>query len=307
MRRTFLCGMDKETGKDFSHRKRWIVDRMKYLSQIFAMDIAAFAVMSNHYHLVLHVNRSLAKTWSDEEVFKRYKRLHPKKAEEMEALIDLNPNHPLVTEALEVWRARLLDISWFMKCMNEPIARQCNVEDDCTGHFWQGRFKSQALLDEGAVLSAMAYVDLNPIRAGICNALEDSDYTSIQERLAAYRKSQRSMTGNTNPQPSALMFFNHNKNKAKDRVCLPFNLEDYFKLVDESGREIRSDKQGYIPKRIAPIMGRLGLNPTVWLNITKHLESLYAHVIGCEEKLMNFSKGIGAPKGVTCSRVLYAD
>jgi hypothetical protein len=88
-----------------------------------------------------------------------------------------------VQELAERYRQRLHDLSWFMRVLNESVARQANAEDGCTGRFWEGRFKSQALLDEQALLAAMAYVDLNPIRAGMADDLSDSLHTSIHARL----------------------------------------------------------------------------------------------------------------------------
>jgi hypothetical protein len=70
-----------------------------------------------------------------------------------------------------------------MRVLNESISRMANAEDGVTGRFWEGRFKSHALLDEAAVLTAMAYVDLNPIRARLATVPEDSAFTSIAERL----------------------------------------------------------------------------------------------------------------------------
>jgi hypothetical protein len=89
-----------------------------------------------------------------------------------------------VEELGEAYRSRLHDLSWLMRTLNEHIARKANAEDGVTGRFLEGRFKSQALLDEKALLAAMADVDPNPVRAGIAETPEASGYTSIQERVA---------------------------------------------------------------------------------------------------------------------------
>ncbi|WP_444931650.1 transposase [Microbulbifer sp. SSSA002] len=161
---------------------------MQKLVGIYALDIAAYAVRSNHYHIVLYIDTEAPKTWSDTEVITRWQELFrtsalaqrylqgdPLDSGEMEKLYEL----------VALWRARLQDISWFMRCLNESIARQANNEDSCTGRFWEGRFKSQTLLDEKALAVCMAYVDLNPIRAKITKTPEESNYTSIAQRIRA--------------------------------------------------------------------------------------------------------------------------
>jgi len=168
VRRAFLCGSDKLTGQSYEHRRGWIEDKILSLAAIFAIDVCAYAVMSNHTHLVLHVNTEKANNWSIREVLERWHLLHKgtqftEKYLENKAMAEFELVS--VYESCEKYRERLCDISWFMRELNEPIARMANNEDKCTGRFWEGRFKSQALLDETALASCMAYVDLNPVRA----------------------------------------------------------------------------------------------------------------------------------------------
>ncbi|RUL74572.1 hypothetical protein [Dyella choica] len=142
--------------------------------------------MSNHVHVVLHVDPQAVKDWSDGEVAERWVRLFPVRIEDSidERLCQEKAQRLQGDpERMAELRHRLGDLSWFMRCLNEPIARQANREDGCTGRFWEGRFKCQALLDESAVLACMAYVDLNPIRAGMVVDLAASEHTSIHHRL----------------------------------------------------------------------------------------------------------------------------
>ena len=200
VRRAYLCGDDPHTG-NYDHRKQWTVERLQQLASVFAIDVCAYAVMSNHYHVVLHINDQKAKAWSEKEVAQRWTSIFKGPAFITEWIngIPLDVEEKTTLNALlPVWRKRLTDISWFMRCMNETIARQANKEDSCTGRFWEGRFKSQALLDETALLACMTYVDLNPIRANIAKNSESSDFTSIQSRLFEHLESLSNRSKKTN-------------------------------------------------------------------------------------------------------------
>ena len=194
VRRAFLCGQDKTTGQNFDHRRGWIETRIRELASVFTIDVAAYAVMSNHYHVVLRVDRAPALALDDDAVLRRWTQLFtgPLLVQRYlsESSESSEPGGQMgqaelekVHQFAELYRQRLFDLSWFMRVLNESIARQANAEDDCTGRFWEGRFKSQALLDEQALLAAMAYVDLNPIRAGMAESLPQSRHTSIHARL----------------------------------------------------------------------------------------------------------------------------
>ena len=188
VRRAFLCGDDKYTGKNYDHRRGWVEEQLIKLSEVFAIDVAAYAVMSNHLHVVLYIDLETANSWSDREVVEQWHKLfNGTTLTQKFAKGEVIDEHLVVQlkQLIATYRSRLCDISWFMRCLNEPIARQANFEDNCTGHFWEGRFKSQALLDEAAVLACMAYVELNPIRAQMASTPEKSDFTSIKLRVKA--------------------------------------------------------------------------------------------------------------------------
>jgi len=246
VRRAFLCGIDPLTGFDFSHRRGWIVNRLKSLAAIFAIDLCAYAVMNNHYHVVLRIAKEQADAWSDREVAARWLQLFtgPELVRAWLSGPSLDAvEAQRVSEWIDTWRARLADLSWFMRCLNETIARMANQEDRCAGRFWEGRFKSQALLDEKALLACMAYVDLNPIRAAIARTPEHSHYTSIRDRIRYPETHQlRPFVGTDN-----------------DKLGLPYSFDDYLELVDWTGRILRSDKRGAIPGHTPSILSRLDL------------------------------------------------
>ncbi len=278
VRRAFLCGEDVVTGKSFEHRRGWIEARLLYLSQIFSIDICSYAVMSNHLHLVLHVDEK-------HEVLRRWHSLHKgtlfiqqfARGEAMPAYAI-----ELVERSAAIYRERLSDISWFMRELNEPFARQANFEDECTGRFWEGRFKSQALLDEASVLACMTYVDLNPIRANIAATPEMSEFTSIKKRVEAAEKGK---------QPTTLYPFVGNERadtKADKLNGISFKLTDYLQLVDLTGRIVRHDKRGAIDLSLSPILQRLGIDSENWMEIATKFESHTHGVVGQTQSMERY-------------------
>ena len=253
VRKAFLCGVDKDTGVSFEHRSEQV------------------------------------KKWSTVEVLNRWHRLF-KGTLLTKRYQDSKDTHTLssvelamVESTTEIYKQRLIDISWFMRSLNEPIARQANKEDNCTGHFWEGRFKSQALLDEGALLACMAYVDLNPVRAGIAPTPEQSNYTSIQLRIKAAIKGK---------QPTALLSFIGNEHQQKP-TGIHFSLQDYLTLVDESCHVLRDDKQAAIHPKTLKILTRLHINNESWLKLITNFEGIFTGAVGTAEHLCEFSEHVG--------------
>ena len=294
VRRAFLCGEDKYSGKNFDHRRQWVLDQLRLLSSVFSIDVAAYAIMSNHYHLVLRVNREEALSWSQDEVISRWYKLyagHPLVDLYRQGRVDDKARLAKIAEITQTWRLRLFDISWFMRNLNETIARAANKEDNCTGRYWEGRYYSQALLDEQALLSCMMYVDLNPVRAGMCDDLITSDFTSIQERIITFKASQKASIKRLNTpnrlttkkikQPPTLLPFG----SGQDNHAIAFTLYDYVELADWSGRAIAQNKRGAIDDKRPKLIDELGIDSEAWIDIVKNFRRHYGNFAGSEQSL----------------------
>ena len=328
VRRAFLCGDDRLSGQNFDHRRGWIVERVKQLASVFAIDVAAYAVMSNHYHLVLRVDAERAEGWSRDEVLRRWTQLFdgPVLVQRLQSAQERDEGAGLdaatlarIDEWAETYRARLMDISWFMRVLNETIARQANAEDKLTGRFWEGRFKSQALLDEQAILTAMTYVDLNPIRAAMAETPEESEHTSVAERVdemkpgCRKKHSRNKSASNPSSPPAAskrgeqkgaspivpLLPLRHESHLAKLspqplmpfdatgrlRAAIPFSLEDYLELVEATGRCQHPDKRGKMPEQAPRLLQRLQLEPEQFIECSAKLLLRFGSAVGAPEKL----------------------
>ena len=206
---------------------------------------------------------------------------------------EAGPAECAVAEAkIETWRARLFDVSWFMKCLNEHVARKANAEDNCTGHFWQSRFKSQALLDDPALVTAMVYVDLNPIRAGIASTAEESEFTSIYERIRELKASAMTERPDTEPEPSVpLLPFP--SPETRQAVTIPFAFDAYLELVDWTGRAIVAGKRGFIDGQAPAIMTHLNIDAEAWALAMRPRGNVFGRAMGRLDHLRLHAKTLG--------------
>jgi len=310
VRRAFLCGDDAFSGQSFEHRRDWIRRRMEFLASIFGIDCLTYTVMQNHLHVVLRSRADVVASWSDQEVAGRWLRLFPCRrnkdrspAEPNQPEIDMIVNQP---KLLADRRERLSDVSWWMRCLAENIARLANKEDECTGRFWEGRFKCQLLLDEASLLACAAYVDLNPVRAAIAETPESSDYTGAKDRLDDLkqcpdrarlsthdweRSRQRQRSGWLSPveiderSDAAGPDLDASGRRASRKGFLSFSLLSYVELLDWTGRQLRSDKQGKIPEHLQPILTRIGLDAPAWCDLVVRFGKVFKRAAGAAESL----------------------
>jgi REP element-mobilizing transposase RayT len=280
VRRAFLCGEDRYSGRSFAHRKQWIEERLLELAALFAIGVYAYAVMSNHVHIVVHVAPAVASGGPADEVAARWSRLFPvRSAGRIDEAATLLKAIMIASDDLRVTvcRERLSSLSWFMRCLNEPIARMANHEDACTGRFWEGRYKCQALLDETAVLACMTYVDLNPIRAGFASDLNSSSHTSIHRRLqkpAVKREALQPVGGSVVGELSP-------------------SSGEYVVMVEWTGSRLHPGKRGRIVTDIPAWMRKRRVDPEDWSAQVASIETRYWRAIGSIDALIEKAREIG--------------
>ena len=314
VRQAFLCGFDKNTQTDFEHRRQWIRDRFEFLASVFGIDCLTYTVLSNHLHVVLRSRPDVVKCWSDEEVARRWWRLFPQSKDKLghprdptDSDLAMIVNNP--TRLAQV-RERLSDISWWMRCAAEDIARRANREENASGRFWQGRYRAQLLLDEASLLACSMYVDLNPIRAAMAETPETSEFTGAKDRLDDLREREgskrerrkkptrqwersrrRRRSGWLSPieiderlDPIGADS-SHSGRRASDKGFLSISLSRYLDLLDWTGRQIRGDKRGSIPTDLAPILQRIGLDDKGWCELVQKFGRYFKRAAGNRETL----------------------
>ena len=167
-------------------RKELVMQRLEVLEGATCIAVCGFALMDNHMHLILRNLAELAKTWSAEEVMRRWLTLHPLRnwrSEPVEiseeAFAELVADEQLVAKR----RRQLADVSEFMKDLKQRVAQEVNKLEGVGGRFWDGAFKCRVIEDEQQLVATMVYVDLNPFAAGACATPEQGRYTSLCGRL----------------------------------------------------------------------------------------------------------------------------
>lgn len=276
VRRAMLCG------DGFEHRKQWIEQRLQVLAENFAVAVCGYAVMDNHLHLLVRLDGDQQKGWSDEEVLRRWIRVYPPKTLKGEP-IEIDQawiDHQLKdAKKIEAMRQRLVSLGWFMKALKEPLARLANKEDGCKGTFWESRYKSIAILDEEALLATCAYIDLNPVAAGVAAVPETSRHTSIRQRVrhakargklddlkAAAKGSvvgSRQLGDLDQDHWLAPIEDRRRQGGAREGMLEGFSLGSYLLLVDYTSRLCRAGK-ARVSHQVAGILERLGSSADLW-------------------------------------------
>ena len=273
------------TKKSTKGRKKWIEKHLQRVAKAFCVDLCSYAIMDNHIHLQLHINEKQAKKLTMEQVIRRWHCLFrgtPLSRRYLEGGRLNAPERKKLERVVRVWRKRLNDISWFMRCFSQYVSRRCNKEDGTKGRFFEERFQSKGLCGFVAIIACMIYIELNPIRAGLAATPETSNFTSLKTRIDAWRNPEEYSADwlfPLNNSPSS------NQDKINQGKCLPITLKELMKLVDNTGRAVRTDKRGAIDKDLLPILERLEFDAKQWIKLIANYDTSFKRFVAKASKM----------------------
>jgi hypothetical protein len=312
-------------GEGLNDRKQWIDERIEELAQIFSIAVGGFSVMDNHLHVLVRLDPEVAAAWSDEEVVRRWGRLFPprdKKRQPLPVSNDWVQSRLRDAGWVATTRQRLQSLSWFMKCLKEPLARLANSQDETRGFFFEGRFKSVAILDEESLLATCAYIDLNPVAAGIAKVPETSKHTSIKERVdhveaqgrredlkAAHKGSVAASTASAGLEDAHWLCPIEDRRRidsSREGMIEGFSLGSYLLLVDYSGRVFREGK-AMISREVAAIFERIGTTAENWQARLEKLSKsrlLGRFLAASRQRLREVAQRLGLRRAVNLSSCL---
>jgi hypothetical protein len=314
VRQEFLLGVDYKEDKDFG-RREYVVGVEQRLAGLFAIEVGFHATMDNHLHLILRNRPDVVARWSDADVVRRWLIITRLKRN---GILDVaDPTAEEIQRELSkpdrirILRKRLAHVSWFMGTLCENVSRHANAQDGKEGAFWQGRYRCQNLTDEASLLVCGVYVDLNVIRAGAAESLNESRFTSIYDRLrakAAQQQSPAATAGHdtsadpalladawlspltldeTRPVGAAEHVSSHSSWRASDKGLLPITLEQYVALLTWTGQQVRADKRGSIPvpASISPVLEQLQIKAESWVDAIVNFKDWFGRALGSVQGL----------------------
>jgi len=311
-------GDDLVSGKNFDHRKVWVEPYLRQFASAFGIDLLGFSILSNHFHLILRTRPDVVATWDDREVARRWLMLCPQRRSADAAAMP--PTEPEINSIAncsikcDEIRNRLASLSWWMRLLCQRVAQRANHEEEENGRFFQDRYHATRLVDEASLLACAAYVDLNPIRAAICQTLESSDHTSVQRRIDAMstpadsgadeEEHDSTATSHAESPPtlplddaflSPLTMDEYSDpigpcaspsgQRCSDKGFLAMSIIEYVELLEWSARQVVPGKRGRTPKDFPPVLTRLGLERDSWCELVSDFGKLFCTVAGRPEQV----------------------
>jgi len=176
----------------FENREKEVLRKMiRQIAEFSGVEVLTFCLMDNHFHLLIRVPP--ADSISDQELIRRYRVLYPKPTPYQTASIavmarELERNTADAYAIREKLLTRMGDVSAFMKTLKQRFSTWFNKSHDRYGPLWSDRFKSVLVEGKGNVLQTMsAYIDLNPVRAGIVVDPKNYRFCGYAEAVAGHK------------------------------------------------------------------------------------------------------------------------